>query len=188
MQPLGEVAGLVPVLPSRFKEKAAEDQPGGHAALVFSRGGAEGGRFDLAFVGPFAEPDLQHGGFRGGLGLLACVGGGRQDQGKEGKEDERALEERGFESVWAPEHSHIPLSRKTPFPQGGDLPKKYYDCMDPFVSLTAAASETRALLKIENTEMSGCDTVQIQLGDSAAASNAWVLDCLVIPVLIQEVK
>jgi alkanesulfonate monooxygenase SsuD/methylene tetrahydromethanopterin reductase-like flavin-dependent oxidoreductase (luciferase family) len=38
----------------------------------------------------------------------------------------RALEERGFESVWAPEHSHIPLSRKTPFPGGGDLPKQYY--------------------------------------------------------------
>ena len=35
-----------------------------------------------------------------------------------------ALEERGFESVWAPEHSHIPLSRKTPFPGGGDLPKQ----------------------------------------------------------------
>ena len=45
----------------------------------------------------------------------------------------RALEERGFESVWAPEHSHIPASRKTPFPGGGDLPKKYYDAMDPFV-------------------------------------------------------
>jgi alkanesulfonate monooxygenase SsuD/methylene tetrahydromethanopterin reductase-like flavin-dependent oxidoreductase (luciferase family) len=30
----------------------------------------------------------------------------------------RALEERGFESVWAPEHSHIPLSRKTPFTRG----------------------------------------------------------------------
>src|SRR6516165_3806771 len=42
----------------------------------------------------------------------------------------RALEERGFESVWAPEHSHIPLSRKTPFPGGGDLPKPYYDAMD----------------------------------------------------------
>src|SRR6202047_4877820 len=39
----------------------------------------------------------------------------------------RALEERGFESVWAPEHSHIPLSRKTPFPGGGDLPKEYHD-------------------------------------------------------------
>src|SRR5579883_1452968 len=39
----------------------------------------------------------------------------------------KALEERGFESLWAPEHSHIPLTRKTPFPGGGDLPKPYYD-------------------------------------------------------------
>ncbi len=58
----------------------------------------------------------------------------------------RALEERGFESLWVPEHSHIPLSRKTPFPQGGDLPKKYAQAMDPFVSLTAAAGVTSRLL------------------------------------------
>jgi probable F420-dependent oxidoreductase len=57
----------------------------------------------------------------------------------------RALEARGFESVWAPEHSHIPSSRATPFPQGGELPKKYYDAMDPFVTLTAAALATTAL-------------------------------------------
>ena len=57
----------------------------------------------------------------------------------------RALEERGFESVWAPEHSHIPLSRKTPFPGGGDLPKPYYDAMDPFVVLAAAAQVTRTM-------------------------------------------
>jgi probable F420-dependent oxidoreductase len=57
----------------------------------------------------------------------------------------RALEERGFESVWAPEHSHIPVSRKTPFPGGGELPKRYYDAMDPFVSLTAAAITTKTL-------------------------------------------
>ena len=57
----------------------------------------------------------------------------------------RALEERGFESLWAPEHSHIPLSRKTPFIFGGDLPKKYYDVMDPFVTLTAAAMASTAL-------------------------------------------
>jgi|GEM_PF-1133603 len=37
----------------------------------------------------------------------------------------RALEERGFDSLWVPEHSHIPLTRKSPFPSGGDLPKKY---------------------------------------------------------------
>jgi len=57
----------------------------------------------------------------------------------------RACEERGFESLWAPEHSHIPLSRKTPFPGGGDLPKMYYDAMDPFVILTAAAAATTRL-------------------------------------------
>jgi len=57
----------------------------------------------------------------------------------------RALEERGFESLWAPEHSHIPLSRRSPFPQGGDLPKKYYDVMDPFVTLAAAAAATTRL-------------------------------------------
>src|SRR2546427_3474675 len=57
----------------------------------------------------------------------------------------RSLEERGFESLWAPEHSHIPLSRRTPFPQGGELPKKYYDVMDPFVTLAAAATATTRL-------------------------------------------
>jgi probable F420-dependent oxidoreductase len=57
----------------------------------------------------------------------------------------RALEERGFESVWAPEHSHIPLSRKTPFPGGGDLPKQYYDAMDPFVVLAAASQATKTI-------------------------------------------
>ena len=57
----------------------------------------------------------------------------------------RALEERGFESLWAPEHSHIPLSRKSPFPSGGEVPKMYYDVMDPFVTLTAAAVATKKL-------------------------------------------
>ncbi len=56
-----------------------------------------------------------------------------------------ALEQRGFESVWAPEHSHIPLSRKTPPAAGGELGKKYYDTMDPFVTLTVAAMATRTL-------------------------------------------
>ncbi|MBI3197306.1 MAG: LLM class F420-dependent oxidoreductase [Rhodospirillales bacterium] len=56
-----------------------------------------------------------------------------------------AAEERGFESLWAPEHSHIPLSRKSPVPSGGELPKKYYDAMDPFVTLTAAAAVTKNL-------------------------------------------
>ena len=56
-----------------------------------------------------------------------------------------ALEERGFESLWLPEHSHISLSRLSSFPQGGELPKKYYDVMDPFVVLGAAAAVTTTL-------------------------------------------
>jgi probable F420-dependent oxidoreductase len=58
----------------------------------------------------------------------------------------RALEDRGVDSLWVPEHSHIPLTRKSPFPSGGDLPKKYYDVMDPFVVLAAAAAVTKTLL------------------------------------------
>ena len=57
----------------------------------------------------------------------------------------RALEARGFESIWAPEHSHIPTSRLSPWGGGGDLPKKYYDVMDPFVSLTMAGAVTKTL-------------------------------------------
>ncbi len=57
----------------------------------------------------------------------------------------KAMEERGFESLWAPEHSHIPAAPKVKFPYGGDIPKKYYDIMDPFVCLTAAAMATTTL-------------------------------------------
>jgi len=54
-----------------------------------------------------------------------------------------ALEERGFDSVWAAEHSHIPVPRKTRADQ--DLGRRYYDVMDPFVTLTAAAGATKKL-------------------------------------------
>jgi probable F420-dependent oxidoreductase len=56
-----------------------------------------------------------------------------------------ALEQRGFESLWAAEHSHIPVPRQTPAPGGGELPKRYYDVMDPFVTLTMAAAATTQL-------------------------------------------
>ena len=56
-----------------------------------------------------------------------------------------ALEERGFESLWAAEHSHIPVPRQTPPPGGGELQKRYYDVMDPFVTLAVAAGATRTL-------------------------------------------
>jgi probable F420-dependent oxidoreductase len=57
----------------------------------------------------------------------------------------RALEERGFESVWFPEHTHIPASRRSPWPGGGDLPREYWSSYDPFVALMAAAAATRRL-------------------------------------------
>ncbi|HVA80578.1 MAG TPA: LLM class F420-dependent oxidoreductase, partial [Candidatus Binataceae bacterium] len=56
-----------------------------------------------------------------------------------------AAEARGFESLWFPEHTHIPASRKTPFPGGIELPKDYSHTHDPFVALGAAAAVTKKL-------------------------------------------
>jgi probable F420-dependent oxidoreductase len=57
----------------------------------------------------------------------------------------RALEERGFESLFLPEHTHIPVSRKTPYPGGGELPKCYIHAHDPFVALAFAGAVTKKL-------------------------------------------
>ena len=57
----------------------------------------------------------------------------------------RAAEDRGFESLFVPEHTHIPVSRRTPFPAGGPLPKEYSHTFDPFVSLMAAAAVTKKI-------------------------------------------
>jgi probable F420-dependent oxidoreductase len=56
-----------------------------------------------------------------------------------------ALEERGFESLWYGEHSHIPCSRRTPYPPGGEMPEPYRNMMDPYLSLMTAACATTAL-------------------------------------------
>ncbi|HEU5196881.1 MAG TPA: LLM class flavin-dependent oxidoreductase, partial [Methylomirabilota bacterium] len=57
----------------------------------------------------------------------------------------RELEARGFESLWIPEHTHIPASRKSPFPGGPNLPKEYWSSYDPFLALQAAAGATKRL-------------------------------------------
>jgi probable F420-dependent oxidoreductase len=57
----------------------------------------------------------------------------------------KALEDRGFESLWYGEHSHIPCAMKTPYPGGGNLPEPYKIMMDPYVSLMAAAAATTRL-------------------------------------------
>jgi probable F420-dependent oxidoreductase len=54
----------------------------------------------------------------------------------------RMAEERGFESLFFPEHTHIPAARETPYPLGGELPAMYSRTYDPFVALTAAAAST----------------------------------------------
>lgn len=58
----------------------------------------------------------------------------------------RAIEERGLDSLFIAEHTHIPASRQSPYPGGGDLPEKYYRTLDPFVALSAAAEATERLL------------------------------------------
>ncbi len=57
----------------------------------------------------------------------------------------KEAEARGFESLFFPEHTHIPTSRRTPWPGGGDLPREYWHTHDPFVSLMAAAAVTETL-------------------------------------------
>jgi probable F420-dependent oxidoreductase len=57
-----------------------------------------------------------------------------------------AVEQAGFESLWVAEHSHIPVSRQTPYAAGGELPRMYMHTMDPFVALTAAALASKTLL------------------------------------------
>lgn len=57
-----------------------------------------------------------------------------------------AVEERGFDSLWLPEHTHIPASRRTPPPTGDDrLAEEYFRCLDPFVALMAAAAVTERI-------------------------------------------
>lgn len=57
----------------------------------------------------------------------------------------QAVEERGFDSLFFPEHTHIPTSRATPFPGGGELPKQYWHAHDPFVALSACAAVTERI-------------------------------------------
>ena len=57
----------------------------------------------------------------------------------------RAAEEHGFESLWVPEHTHIPTSRRSPWPGGSELPREYSRTLDPFVALAAVAAVTSRL-------------------------------------------
>jgi probable F420-dependent oxidoreductase len=77
-----------------------------------------------------------------GFGVLTFV----TDEGIGAVELGQALEQRGIESVFLAEHSHIPVDAKTPYPMGGPIPRKYYRTLDPFVALTAIAVATEKLV------------------------------------------
>ena len=77
-----------------------------------------------------------------GVGVLTFV----TDQGIGSVELGQALEQRGFESLFLAEHSHIPVDAKTPYPMGGPIPEKYYRTLDPFLTLTAVAVATEKLV------------------------------------------
>src|SRR5580658_7054793 len=57
----------------------------------------------------------------------------------------RIVEQRGYESLFFPEHTHIPASRRTPYPAGGELPQEYWHTLDPFAALSAAAVVTKTI-------------------------------------------
>ena len=54
----------------------------------------------------------------------------------------RAVEDYDLESLWFPEHTHIPTSRRSPWPGGAELPREYSHSLDPFVALSAVAGAT----------------------------------------------
>ena len=67
------------------------------------------------------------------------------DEAIEPAELARMAEERGFESVFVTEHTHIPASRETPYPAGGELPREYFRIYDPFVALATMAPATERI-------------------------------------------
>jgi alkanesulfonate monooxygenase SsuD/methylene tetrahydromethanopterin reductase-like flavin-dependent oxidoreductase (luciferase family) len=89
----------------------------------------------------------------------------------------RAAEDRGYESLFVPEHTHIPASRRTPFPGGGDLPREYSHTYDPFVSLMAAAAVRRSVsmgsashMDSRSTATSCCRTTSRSTGAGSSST------------------
>jgi hypothetical protein len=57
------------------------------------------------------------------------------------------VEARGFESLWVPEHTHVPVSRETPYPGGGELPDQYRRCLDPSLSFRRARMSSSVIAR-----------------------------------------
>ena len=90
-----------------------------------------------------------------------------------------ALVERGYESLWIGEHPQIPVSRKTPYPGGGEMPESYRSLMDPFLSLLSAAQAAPSLrvgtgvaLPLEHDIFDLAKTVATHLKSSSATPSA----------------
>ena len=67
------------------------------------------------------------------------------DESIEPAELARLCEQRGFESFFVTEHTHVPADRETPYPPGGELPREYWRILDPFVALMSAAAATERI-------------------------------------------
>lgn len=76
-----------------------------------------------------------------------------------------AVEERGLDALWLPEHTHIPTSRRTPYPPGGELPDEYRRCVDPFIGLSIAAAVTTRIRL-------GTGVIQVALRDPIVTAKA----------------
>jgi probable F420-dependent oxidoreductase len=84
----------------------------------------------------------------------------------------REVEARGFDSLWLPEHTHIPTSRKSPYPEADELPKEYLHTLDQFATLSAAAAVTSTL------KLGTGITLIIERDTIATAKSAATLDYL----------
>jgi probable F420-dependent oxidoreductase len=81
-----------------------------------------------------------------------------------------AVEQRGFESLWFPDHSHIPASRRTPHPQGIELPRDYWHLLDPFACVNAAAAVTKTL-KLGTGVLLVCERDPISMAKEVATAD-----------------
>src|SRR5438105_52286 len=81
----------------------------------------------------------------------------------------KAAEERGFESLFVPEHTHIPVHRETPWSGGGEPPPEYSHTLDPFVALAAAAATTSRIRR--------CSSAAMDLPPSDVSSSAPTNGC-----------
>ena len=85
----------------------------------------------------------------------------------------RECEVRGFESLWLPEHTHIPANRESQYPGGGELPKEYVHMSDPFIGLAAAAAVASILLCARAGSALACCCSCCWCSSRSMSSSSW---------------